>query len=247
MFLSAVSFGFLLLSNQGLQKKEALTWDKVKTSVAILLRNGLPYGEAALIDKSGLFLANQSTVSTPTLQARLSDGRIITLTWKSTDLPTQTVLLQAEEWQPEDGTVVKLHPPGETLSKIPVLVVLPTSPVRGELVASNRMAVLSSSHRMFPVGEVRFEKTLETVGGALVFDDEGHLVGLLNATLDSEEPLQTQRVKASQSDAVNKSMLAGASQYPNVQRAGPADMTIGYTVGSDILRRVVWGFLLSYN
>lgn len=238
MYWSAVNLGLLLLSGpQQIAKREVQIWDLARPSVAILLRNGQPFGEAALIDKSGLFLANQSSVSTPSLTAKLSDGRLISLTWKSTDTPTQTVLLQAEGWDPEMGEVVKLREPGATAENVPVIVVLPSGPVPGQLVSSGKMGVISSSRRAFPLSEVRFEANSQSVAGALVFDQQGQLVGLLNATLEAEEPANRVRVPLTHGSGADM-----AQKFQVTKGYGPADLTTGYTVGVGILRRVIVGF-----
>src|SRR5690242_16467794 len=109
MSLLAVSAYLALVSGpQRLQKAEDLVWQTTQKSVAVILKDGIPIGDAALIDRTGLFITNQSAVSTPTMEARLSNGKTVTLDWKSTDVPTQTVLLQAENWNPDDGVAVTL-------------------------------------------------------------------------------------------------------------------------------------------
>lgn len=224
---------------QQLGKREVQMWDLTRNSVAILLRNGVPSGEAALIDKAGLFLANQSSVSTPNVSAKLSDGRIITLAWIATDTPTQTVLLQAEKWDPEMGVPVRLREAGSTPENVPVIVVLPSGPVPGQLVSSGRMGVISSSRRAFPLAEVRFEASAQTVAGALVFDQQGQLVGLLNATLEEDE--QMKRVRVPTNHGVDPKNLTQNFANPD-KNYGPADSTTGYTVGVGILKRVINGF-----
>ncbi len=248
----------MLSEAQRLPKQDVTIWDGVKNSVAVLLRNGVPISQAALIDKSGMFLANQSAVSTAKVQARLGNGKVVTLDWKATDIPTQTVLLQAEDWKPEDGTVVTLHQNGESVDNAKVLVVLPSGPVLGDHVAGNRIGYLSSSKRAFQLGEVRFEANTESVAGALVFDEKGHLLGLLNATLGSQivrvrannPPSSALFPRTSQGQSSGGARAGGydSGQYQqkSVAKAdpvGPADVTTGYTVGPDILRRVVAGFL----
>jgi len=242
-------------------------WETVKPSVAFILRNGIPSGQAALIDKSGLFLADEGAVTSQSVQARLSDGRVIVLDWKSTDLPTQTVLLQAEDWSPTDGMVVSLRAPGERTAKLPVIVVLPGGPVYGYLADGNRVGYHKDSKRSFPLGEVRFEANTQPVAGALVFDEGGRLVGLLNATLESE-PSGFVHIAGPQSGTIPPLGLGGgglrggsqggaggqsqaggdakARQAQGVELqnvSGPNDPTIGYTVGPEVLRRIVSGFL----
>lgn len=264
MLLSVASIGLALLNGPQLAKASMPVWEVAKKSVVTINRSGIPIGQAVLIDKSGMFLANQSAVSTATVVAQLPDGRKVILDWKSTDVPTQTVLLQAEDWSADMGTVVTLHQPGDSMEKVSVIVVLPGGPVAGTLIAGNRVGVLSSSKRMFPVGEVRFEANAQSVAGAIVFDQAGHLVGLLNATLTSEENSQVRVVKTNGNVNPNQfrgggfgggqagggggaqQKTAGAdstSLFANPNPFGPADATTGYTVGPEVLRRVVSGFL----
>lgn len=257
MLLSAVSVGLCLLNGpQQLPKKDEPIWQAAKNSVAMVMRQGFPVGEAVLIDKSGLFLANQSAVSTPTIQARLADGTTVVLDWKATDIPTQTVLLQAQDWTPERGVVVTLRQQVGKLDRMPVMVVLPSGPVRGELVDGNVVGYLSSSKRSFPLGEVRFEASTQSVAGALVFDDAGHLVGLLNATLATDEPQSKfVHIAGPKSGTMPPNLLGGGAGKSagggnggkafraDANQFGPADFTTGYTVGPEVLRRVVSGFL----
>jgi hypothetical protein len=234
---------------QQLPKQDLAIWETAKTSVAVILKNGVPVSQAALIDKSGLFLANQSAISTPSVQARLSNGKTVILNWKSTDIPTQTVLLQAEEWSPEDGTVVTLHAPGDAHEKLSVIVVLPSGPIRGDMIVGNRVAVLSSSRRVFQLGEVRFEANTQSVAGALVFDEKGSLLGLLNATLEGQNWVRIKGpnnvpppgVFGAQKSGGGVGTPQGFRQLSD--QMGPAEATTGYTVGPEILRRVVSGFL----
>lgn len=241
MFWSAVSLSYALSADQ-LQKKDVAVWDSVKASVAILLREGSPAGQAALISDSGLFLANQATVPDVVVEARLSSGKILHLRWVATDGPTQTVLLQAGDWQAGDGRAVRLHDPAQPLVKAPVVVVLPQGPVRGELVATNRLGIVNPSKRMFPLGEVHFEATEQSVAGALVFDESGNLVGLLNATLSaSSEPSHSlQKIPVPKGFPLpppgTRTLLAPA-------KMGPGSLMVGYTVGPGVLHRVVAGFV----
>jgi len=235
-------------------------WEAVKPSVAIILRSGIPSGQAALIDKSGLFLANQGAVSGPKVEARLSDGKVVVLDWKATDVTTQTVLLQAENWPESEGAVVALRQPGAQADKLPVIVVLPRGPVYGYLADGNKLGYFSPSKRAFPLDEVRFEGNTQSVAGALVFDESGHLVGILNATLETRgfvriagpshgdlNPL-TQGTQGfsggggGQAGGGDNQGKAFANPTGAVI-AGPQDPTIGYTVGPEVLRRIVSGFL----
>lgn len=245
MFWSAVSLTYALSADQ-LQKKDVAVWDSVKASIAILLREGAPTGQAALISDSGLFLANQATVPDAVVEARLSSGKILHLRWVATDGPTQTVLLQAGDWQAGDGRAIRLHDPTLALIKSPVLVVLSQGPVRGELVATNRFGVVNPSKRMFPLGEVHFEATEQSVAGALVFDESGNLVGLLNATLSasSDTSQSLQKIPVPRGFPLpppgQRTLLAPA-------KMGPASLMVGYTVGPSVLHRVVEGFLSPHH
>lgn len=222
-----------------LAKKDADNWSAIKNSVVTLLREGIPSGQAALIDKSGLFLAHQDVVFTATTKARMGNGKLVILDWKASDPSTQTVLLQAENWQAEFEPV-HIHEGAVAGENRPVLVVLPGGPVRGEVGANSRTAVLASK-RMFALGEVRIEATAQNVGGGLVFDEEGHLLGLLNATesISSAGSPMITRFAAPKKDVQQNAL----QRTLPTQGFGPAGMLVGYTVQSDVLRRVVTGFL----
>ncbi len=240
MLLSAASLAFTILyGDQGLQKKDVTLWETSKPSVVTLLRNGVPFGQAALIDKSGWFIAHQSLMAGQQIAARAPDGRIVQLFWRSTDAPTQTVLLQAQNWPAGLGKVVVIHD-SERLEKASVIVVLPDGPLRGELVSTQMLGVLNSTRKMFPLGEVHFETTAQSVAGGLVFDEAGHLVGLLNSTLEFKEPVRTQRIAAPNSKALNDIMQSFKS---GGRGFGPGEVTVGYLVDAEVLRHVVAGFL----
>jgi S1-C subfamily serine protease len=238
MFLLAVNLGLAMsrLNADQLAKTEIDVWNSVKGSVVVLLREGIPSGQAALIDKSGLFLAHQDVVFTSTTKGRLADGRMVVLDWKSTDPSTQTVLLQAENWKSE-AQPVSLGDPSTTPPSGSVLVVLPAGPVKGQMSSKTQLAVLASRH-LFALGEVLFEATAQNIGGALVFDRNAHLVGLLNATLEPVESVGAPKF------ATPGKPVAQNSLQRNLQGNGygPGQMMVGYTVQSDVLRRIVSGF-----
>lgn len=239
MFLLAVNLGAVLLNSDWSQlaKQDVDVWNSVKNSVVVLLREGIPSGQAALIDKSGLFLASQDVVFTQTTKAKLANGHIVVLAWKSVDPSTQTVLLQAENWK-EDAEPVKLQEGAIKSDRAPVLVVLPGGPVRAQLTPNNQLGVLASK-KMFSMGEVIFEATAQNIGGGLVFNNSGRLVGMLNATLESAEPSGGAGFLKPQT-AVTQNSLQRSLQGNGY---GPGQMMVGYTVQSDVLRRIVSGFL----
>jgi putative serine protease PepD len=88
-----------------------------------------------------------------------------------------------------------------------------------------------------PLNEIKFETAQREVAGALVFTYGGELVGAINATLESS-PDAIQQAKQ---QLLAPTARGGVSAVPN-QFFGPGTLTVGYTVGPEVFRRVVEGF-----
>lgn len=229
---ASVSIGLSLIGVQATQASQT-AWAKVQSSVAFLLRDGKPQGTAVLIDDAGYFIAHRTVVPpVPAISARLADGRPVVFALKAIDEQTQLVLLEASGWQ--KGTAPPIDVAGsKNVDGKPVLGVFLDGPVVGHCVSTERVGIIRPSLRYTPLSEVRFEKSKEQVGGGLVFTMDGGLVGMLSATL---EPVSEQDQPSSLPvPSISQPLLQG-------QRYGPAGMTVAYTLGSDIMARVVEGF-----
>jgi hypothetical protein len=149
------------------------------------------------------------------------------------------LLLQAENWMPGQGRSfrgpIETEPNGGRL-----LAVLATGPIRAEFIDSTRFGVLTHAHRLVPLSEFRFEAPAEAVGGALVFCENGEIIGALNATLRRQDTGQT----------TSSAGFGGPQRIPTPtptflgqsQNIGPSELTVGYTAGPSIVRRVINGF-----
>jgi len=209
-------------------------WRQVSRSIANLQSpDGRTTGLAVLIDNKGLFLAHQVAVSDVSIQATI-DGRLLSLKQVASDDQTQLVALLAENWQAGEVPVVGVAQAeikeGETLLTATV-----GGPVQSELVANDRAGVMKPSLRYTPLQELNLERTTSAVGGALVFNRRGELVGVLGATL---EPIQVAKVKMGSAD----SGARGGVAAPPGALFGPQGLTVGYALGPNLINRVVKGF-----
>lgn len=223
-------------------------------SVATLTNaKGAVTGVSALIDAKGLFLAHATAVTEEQLVATLN-GKLLNLQRVSLDEQTQLVLLQAQEFKLDGATPVRVaresSKPGET-----VYVATASGAMRSEVMANNRPGQVSKSLRYLPLEEIRMERTPEQIGGGMVFNSKGELVGVLGATL---APVQTAKmalggggggeagVVNTGASATGGSRGSGSGQVPGGQaldgQFGPRGLTVGYALGPTLLRRVVTGF-----
>jgi putative serine protease PepD len=236
MLSSAVSFSLALAAGPligQLNAQEQQVWARVQPAVVTLMQGGQPHASAALIDEKGFFIAHRSGLSGSVFQARLASGATLTLRIAAVDEPTQFVLLKADAWLPS-GNVRRLAPAAGKAGPLqPLLAVLPAGPVRAEYVSGERLGVLNSSKRLFPLSEIRFETNSGNVAGALLFNLQGEMLGILNATLEDKEEFTT---------AAALKQLGDTLQSADMRRFGPGRMTVAYAIGPDVFKRVVDGF-----
>jgi putative serine protease PepD len=231
MFLSAVSAGLVLgiAGEQGrLGPQELQIWKRMEPGIVTVLQGGRPMGAAALIDSSGLFVAHRNAVLADSVQARMSDGRTINLTVRGQDPLTQLVVLEAANWsgnaRPFSAPVGNERPGGTLLA------VLPSGPIRAEFVGGGRFGVVKPTNRMVPLAEFRFEAPAAEVGTALVFCESGEFLGALSATLGKSEPANYG------GNNLTSPRILG---QPAI---GPSELTVAYTAGPQMIRRVLAGF-----
>jgi hypothetical protein len=207
---------------------QSAAWASVVDSLAVLPDiSGKPFGVAVLIDDRGYFVAHTSSLVYEPLTAKMSGGVELKLGRIGYDKETQLVLLGAHGWVPGKHQPARLAP----MVKIGELMVATVrGPVRGMLTSDSRPGLFLPSQRYVPLAEIQFETKDVPVGGAIVFDNSGGLVGILGAILQPEMPetSASQRLEATQQQAKNA--------------FGPAGLTVAYALGPTILNRVVDGF-----
>ncbi len=252
MLLSAVSLIAALVVSGGndLSDREMKAWKKIQPSVVLIVNGDEVRGSAALISREGLFIAHATAVPQKKVDARRSDGSFVKLEWVAFDEPTQFVLLRAEEWT---STAVPISVVDSDAGSKSLLALTSTGPVRAER-AKDTFGIMNPSRRVVPMTEVRLENNIPSLGGALLFDLNGKLAGALNATLSMSAEQNVQKARSADNSRGN-SGLAGGGGGPGAALApktdtvgqfyGPGILTAAYTVGPQVMRRVVIGFLSS--
>lgn len=180
-------------------------------------------GYGVLIDSRGLFLAHRSAISSDQVVGRLSTGTPIILNVIFQDAPSELVLLKPrlDGELPKDMPAVRVAK-SEAMLSGDLTAYTVGGPLRGDWVKGARAGILQSSNRFVPLNEMRFETPRSKIGGALVFNQNGELAGVLCATLEVES--------------------VDDEGQPKSGNFGPQGLTVGYTLGLDVLDRVVEGF-----
>ena len=257
MSLSALSTVLItaVLASSGhgqMSSNEFSAYRLVAPSIANIVRGREAVGTAALVDPTGLFLAHLDSVYGKRVNARLSDGRLISLTLRAEDDQTQLAILQADDWIKSARPL----PPAEDLkSGDRLMAVLPTGLIRAEYVGG-KSGVLASNRRLMPLSEISFEAPADRIGGGLVMTPSGNLVGFMNAALhNSGEADILVKPSKVQGGGEGEGVLpkgAAPSIAPMAVQArnfggamggggkvGPGDMTVAYTPSTRMLRKTL--------
>ena len=255
MSLSAVSAFLALVAldvpKQTLSAPELRAWSKVRSSVVTLMQGASPRGLGVCVDKKGYFLAHRSACPNSILFAKLASGPQIELRQVAMDEPTQLVLLHSPTLAEGIVQPVSLGAEPEK-SGGTLLAILTTGPLRAEFVSGERFGVVNPSRRLVPLYELRFEATSSQIGGGLVFNLDGSLLGVLGATLGMAETNRAEYQDAAKTfgaPPASRTGLGGggglALPRPSLPAAqfGPAPQTVAYSVSSSVLQRVVGGLL----
>jgi S1-C subfamily serine protease len=211
------------------------SYRQILPSIVTLQSNGQPTGCAALIDGTGLFIAHRDSVIGSEVEGKFWNGATSHLHVLSQDGCTQLVLLRSDYIPPEARAVVA--PPRETDPGTALIVIMNSGSVRARIETTSLMGIVRPFQRLLPLSEIRLETPLGTLGGALVFTETGYFVGVLNATLSREQVTPVPAIAA---------FAAGRAMYRNLESrsgGGPADLTVAYTPGVDVIRKVLDGFI----
>ncbi len=264
MLLSAVSL-VLALSNSWFEEdqlntREQAMWNRVEPSLVTLVTGNQARGVAACIDNTGLFIAHQASVTGRLMDGRTSKGKVLRFRLIAQDGPSHMMLLQASPWV--EGEIKPIpEPTTEPAAGSALLAVLADGPIKAELVSSNRFGVVQPYRRALPLSEIRFERPLPLVGGALIFSENGQLVGALSATLNRANSNFDQNIStafASMKPVIVYQkgggagaggvggggfapLAAGATRNNNLA-SGPGSLTTAYAPGTSVLKKVFEGF-----
>lgn len=187
-------------------------------------------GYAVLISDKGFFIAHKSILSENQIFGQGPSGKTYLLDLVGTDAPTQLCLLQAELWNEKTAPVKVIRSSSAKGGRI--IAVTLSGPVAGDMASGNRFGIIRPSNRYLPLSEVKIETPKSNVGGAVLFSEEGALIGLLSATLASpdEEGASAKAMDLRQGGVAN-------------QKFGPSGLTVTYSLSPEVLDRVVNGFL----
>lgn len=239
MSLLAVNLGLAMMGGQfavQLTTPELKVWEQLGKSLVMIDSNGFATGTAVLLDGSGRFMAHRNSIFNDRVTAKTRSGKALTLRLVYTDEPTQLSLLQADQWDNREMTPIVVSD-GSGLVGRSVIAALPTGPIRGEYVSNDRAGIIRPSLRYVPLSEIRFESPNERFGGAFVFTYDGKLAGVLGASLDQS---QNRPVEPPSIENLSGREIAA-------QKYGPGAMTIAYSLGPEVLVRVVEGYRSSLH
>lgn len=196
-------------------------WTDIKESIAIIPDSlNRPFGVAVLINTKGHFVAHSSSISNEPTSAVLEDGTTIRLGRIGFDSTTQLVLLGAQNWSAGTRPTIRVSQTFEPTTGVTLITA--SGPARGQFSRRNIPGVVAPSQRYLPMEEVQLEIQSVPVGGALLFNRTGELVGVLGATLRPAQPTTQQRTVTSS--------------------FGPQGLTVGYSLNAKVLNRVFEGF-----
>jgi|GEM_PF-995452 len=230
-------------------------YQSLRPDVVTLYSHDQPIGIAALIDTGGLYVAPKNSIGTDSeIEGKFPNGQIGHLRRLNTDAMTGLALLKSDYVPPfaKPISLVTTDPePGAQL-----VVAMETGAVRGRIESNDKVGMSKANGRLVPLSEIRFETPTSPLSGALVFTTHGSLVGAINATLAKAKTVDSAGTTLNQDQVVPTGAAGGfggggaargLSQFRNVyggaDSLGPANMTIAYTPGIDVLKRVVEGFL----
>lgn len=151
------------------------------------------------------------------------------------DPMTDLALLRAQDAPSAEGTQANrgVARVGTTIVSDVYLCVLPSGPVRVQVVRRDVGGILDLSQRYIPLFEVRLERGDEVLGGAPVFAPDGSLAGILMASLAGGDKTE---------GAIKRS--PGATSFiGSASLQGPLPALTTFALSGTVVNRVIQGFL----
>lgn len=225
----ALKVSLIALAAMGGEQDKTLdgVWQKAQARAVMLQENGQAKGFAMLVDQRGYFVAHQSAlpkgIITGTSQGKFFDFRVI-----SSDPRSQLVLLGASNWS-SDAKPLRIAASNPKKGSRLIAVTL-EGPFSAELAADDLTGLQNQTGRYVPFNEIRIETPSRRLGGAWILNNDGEIVGIIGAALQST-------TNNSQRAPSNSGMMQAKADY------GPGDLLVTYSLPVDVLTRVVDGFL----
>lgn len=242
IWFSAVSlYAAVACCEQQQAALEDPSWTKIKSTVAKITTLGEPTGLAVLIDPRGYFLVHRSVVPGDSAMASFGANPAMMLTVTAVDDLTQLALLKAENWIETSQPYSQVTKKAVAGSKLIAATV--SGPVHGEFVTDEKVGQMRPTLRYIPLSEIRLESNIGKVGGAMVFDEQGDLVGILGATLTTSFDKSTARSGGIGGGAKGGGIAADTASLKIAPPYGPQGMTVAYSLGPAVIKRVVEGLL----
>lgn len=218
---------------------DALALDASKKTAVVLGPDG-PLGLGVVIGQKGEVLTigpvafGEDGLPRTSLRVRIGDNTT-SATVSAFDPMTDLALLRAQqapsaEFSEANRGVARV---GTTILSDVHLCVLPSGPVRVQVVRRDVGGVLELSQRYIPLFEVRLERGDEVLGGAPIFAPDGSLAGILMASLASGEKAEAE-IKRSPGAAG----FAGSAALQ-----GPLPAVTTFALSGTVVNRVIQGFL----
>jgi S1-C subfamily serine protease len=222
--------------------KDRAAWRSMQPAVASIVRGRRDLGSAALVDSRGLFVTYLGSVYGPHVTARLSDGRIVGMTLRSSDDATQLAVLQADDWIKSARPLAAEDDPMNPGDRL--FAILPSGVIRAAYVGA-RHGLVASSKRLMPLSEINFEAPADLIGGALIVTSDGEIVGFLDAALHSQQEVSANVEPSALEGTTPKSSLSKAIQglLKPRRKLGPGDMTTAYTIAPNVFRKTMEGLI----
>jgi serine protease Do len=246
MLLLAAKIGILASVSGQLSAAETATWQKLRNSVATLARNGAAVGPAVFISADGYAVANTLVVQKGVTDLVTETGLSYKIKIEATDSASQLTLLKTTI-RPAGVSFVRAADRTDGI-KGNILAVLPRQVLRAELTGTEKIGVDQKTKRTFPVQEIRVEQPVLQMGGALLFTQNGNLIGGLFAALAQES--NNQAVNQRSTDATvpgsptNKQAASNAfTQQLASRNMGPQGMVVAYSPTWEVTSKAIAGFL----
>ncbi len=241
MLLLAAKIGILASTHGQLSAVESATWQKLRTSIGVLARNGVAVGPAVFISADGYAVANTLVIQKGVTDLVTETGLSYKVKIEATDSASQLTLIKTTI-RPAGITFVRAADRSDG-EKGNILAVLPHQVLRAELTGAEKIGVDQKSKRTFPVQEIRVEQPALQMGGALLFSQSGNLIGGLFAALAQESNNQQSfDIQGAAQSSKQVGTNVGQQQLTS-RNLGPRGLVVAYSPTWEVTNKALLGFL----